>query len=234
MPRRAQPSASAAGSTVRTTGSVRPGRIDAVGLMPGAATGRRRGREFEHLARGTVTERQLVVLDGSRLGQVHADLPPVGIGPRSRGLGEVAQHGDRSRRGAPGDHAELHGRQVLGLVDDDMSVRAGAAAGQERGLVQQGEVVGTPCRRGCAELPGAQKQLPFRLGQEPGGVALELGTRGQELTHERGGGDRRPQCVEEGGELVARRELAFEPGFVGAQACRRTEDAPRLADEPGP
>ena len=64
-------------------------------------------------------------------------------------------------------------------------------------------------------------------------MILELGARGEEVAHQRGGGDRRPEGVEQGNEFVGPRQLALEPRLVSAQPGRGAEDAPRLAHQPG-
>ena len=47
-------------------------------------------------------------------------LPPTGR-PGCGALGEVAEDGGRTQRAAPPDGAVLHGRQILCLVEDDVT-----------------------------------------------------------------------------------------------------------------
>ncbi len=57
---------------------------------------------------------------------------------------------------------------------------------------------------------------------------------GEQVADERGGGDRRPERVEQRGEFVRPGQLALEPGFVGAQTGGGAEGAAGLAHEAGP
>ena len=70
--------------------------------------------------------------------------------------------------------------------------------------------------------------------EESLGEALQLRAGGEQVADERGGGDGRPERVEERGELLGRGELALEPGFVGTQAGGGAEGAASLAHEAGP
>ena len=49
-----------------------------------------------------------------------------------------------ARRAAPGQRPQLHGRQVLGLVDDDVPVAAGRSGDGRLGLVEQRQVGDRP------------------------------------------------------------------------------------------
>ena len=51
-------------------------------------------------------------------------LVPRAGGPRAAGLAQVAHDGERPAGHPPADHPQLHGRQVLGLVDDHVAERA--------------------------------------------------------------------------------------------------------------
>ena len=42
-------------------------------------------------------------------------------------MGDVAEHGDRSGMGSPCHCPELHGGEVLGLVEDDVTELLGSA-----------------------------------------------------------------------------------------------------------
>ena len=47
-------------------------------------------------------------------------------------------------RRAAGDHPELHWAQVLGFVDNNVSVGVGAAVDEELGLVEESKVCSCP------------------------------------------------------------------------------------------
>ena len=59
--------------------------------------------------------------------------------PRRRALGDVAEHGGRTGRAAAADSPQLHGREVLGLVEHDVT-EARSAPHQVAQLVEQGHV----------------------------------------------------------------------------------------------
>ena len=168
------------------------------------------------------------------VGQVSADLVPVCVRPWPRGLGQIAEHGDRAPRCTPGDHAELHRGQVLGLVHDDVPVRAGPTAREERGLVQEGQIVGAPGGGADGRATAPEKELPLARGEQTGGVPLQLLAGREQVAHQGGGGDRGPQSVHESAELLGGRELALEPGLVGTEPTGRAECGPCLADQARP
>ena len=49
---------------------------------------------------------------------------PRRLAARRRGLGEVAEDRERARRAPPGDRPKAELGEVLGLIDDDVAVRA--------------------------------------------------------------------------------------------------------------
>ena len=53
---------------------------------------------------------------------------------------------------APREHPQLHGREVLRLVDDHMTEAAGSALHERLGLVEEGEVAGCPRVTGGARV----------------------------------------------------------------------------------
>ena len=168
------------------------------------------------------------------VGQHGAHLAPVRVRPGPGGLGQVAEHGDRARRCPAGDHAELHRREVLGLVDDDVPVAARPPPGEERGFVEEGQIVDAPCGRGHGGVLGPDEQHQFLGGEEPASEAFQSVPGRQQFAHERGGRDRRPQQVQQRGELVRGDQLTFEPRLVSTQTGGGPEDAAGFADQTGP
>jgi len=76
------------------------------------------------------------------------------MGPRAGGLRDVAHDRHRTVERSPRQHSELHRRQILRLVDDDVAIRAHlvvlrrstlaprTSAEQRAGLIEQRHVVG--------------------------------------------------------------------------------------------
>ena len=114
-----------------------------------------------------------------------------------------------------------------------MSVAARSPSGEERGFVEKGQIVDAPRSGGHVGIPGPHQRPQFLGGEEPVAEALKLVSGRQQIAHECGERDRRPEHVEERGELVRGDQLAFEPRLVGAQSGGRPEDAPGLADQTG-
>ncbi len=111
-------------------------------------------REREHRAGEAIAHRQLGVLGVGGASEVRERLDP-GAGRRGAGrLREVAEHGHRVAAGPAGQHAQLHGRQILRLVDDDVVVLPGPALEQRLRLVEQREVGRGP-RLGLRPRAGA-------------------------------------------------------------------------------
>ena len=105
-----------------------------------------REREPHDLGRDAVGEHEL--LDRGRLdGQVLEHLVPALVGDRARRLGDVAEQRQPSRRRAPRDHPQLHRRQVLRLVDDDVPVGLRPAVDQLVELVEERDVGLSPRAR---------------------------------------------------------------------------------------
>ena len=109
-----------------------------------------------------------------------------------------------------------------------------AAAREERGLVEQSQIVDAPSRGRDGGAAAPEEQLPLVGGEQAGGAPLQLLARRQQVADQGGGGDGRPQRVEKGPELLGRRQLALEPGLVGSEATRGAERGPRLADQTRP
>ena len=83
-------------------------------------------RQLHVLGRDAVADGQLGPPDAPSGGQVLEDLVPVLVGPGAGGLGDVADDGHRPVERTTADHPQLHRRQVLDLVDDDVAVGADA------------------------------------------------------------------------------------------------------------
>ncbi len=142
----------------RSAAGRRPRAPSVGGRRSGAAT-------LEHPRRQRHVGRRDPVADGElgppgrpALGrEALEDLVPVGVGPGAGGLGDVADDRHRPVQRAAGEHPQLHRREVLGLVDDDVAVGAhlvvvvgpvapvlpppGPRPEQGPGLVEQRDVV---------------------------------------------------------------------------------------------
>ena len=160
------------------------------------------------------------------------NLVPRVIAPGARRLGQIAEHGEGSRRRPPGHHPELHRAQILGLVHHYVSVRPGPPVDEELRFVEQGEVVGCPRLRSHTFPFGTQQAPPFGLREDtPGGEPEALGT-GEEIAQQCRRGDRGPQVVEQILETVGGRQLAVEPGLVGLESAGGPELLPGQPDQP--
>ena len=89
-------------------------------------------------------------------------------------LCEVAEHGDRPARRAPGDHPELHRREVLCLVDDDVPVGAGVPVEEVARFVEERQVGGGPRRVRTAH---DQRLLRRRRARPSAARASRAGSR---------------------------------------------------------
>ena len=147
-------SASAAASRITAAASSSAATCDEARRLVAVAVGDRRGdvrrdqreqrqRELHHLPRHAVGEPKLLDLRLAPVGEVRHELVPAVIGDRPRGLGDVAE--DRHRAGrAPREHPQLHRRQVLRLVDDDVPVRRRRPLEERARLVEQRQVAVAP------------------------------------------------------------------------------------------
>ena len=113
------------------------------------------------LARHTVGMPQFLDVGLVAVRQMRQHIVPARITDRAGRLRDVAEHGQRAVPGAARDHSQLHGRQVLRLVDDHMAIGARRCAEQRARLVEQRDVAVRP----AAATP--YEQLLFRLGQDP-------------------------------------------------------------------
>ena len=174
-----------------------------------------RERELEHVARHAIGEAQLL---DHRLGaEIREQVVPAAVRDWPGGLRDVAEDGERSRRAAR-EHAELHRRQVLRLVDDHVAVRPVAALEQRPRLVEERQV-------GVARAPaaaGLQKSL-LRGVQDAGRCRGELPGARQQPAEELVGLRARPQLVERAIHEAAaaeRRLQVFEREVSGVPEAR--------------
>ncbi len=140
------------------------------------------GREGHDLGRDAVADGQLGEPGRTAVGEVGEHVGPVAWRVGAGGLGDVAHHGHRAVQRPPRRHAQLHGRQILHLVDDDVAVgpdlvvvRALAvaprlAAEQGTGLVEQGGV-----GIGPRHLADVGRALPVQRGHLVVGQPLRGG-----------------------------------------------------------
>ncbi len=159
---------------------------------PGWLHGRgRRGQELgsqvEDLTGSTIPKGQLVVPVVIGCGQMAQDVVPRGITPRSGGLCQVAENGQRPARCPTSHHSELHGAEILGLVNHDVPVGARSPVDEILGLVEQGEVIDRPRLRPHPLALGAQETAPLGLGHHPVRYGAQPVGPGQELAYQRRG-----------------------------------------------
>jgi hypothetical protein len=124
--------------------------------------------------------------------ELREDFLPRLVGDRPRCLSDVAQDRQGARGGAPDDHAQLHGREVLRLVDDHVAERPRALAEQRVRLVDERHVVlapGEPCAR--------THEQPLLIGvEDPLGGRGEPRARGEDPADEALRRHGRPDAVE--------------------------------------
>ena len=143
------------------------------------------------------------------VGQLVEHLVPVGVGPGAGGLRDVADDGHRAVERAAGEHAQLHRRQVLRLVDDDVAVGAHVVVGgltraphlrlgaeQRAGLVEQRHVVDGP--HGVLDVLGPRAHERRLLGraERAAGGQLDEGGGAEQVVEQVGGGEHRPHPLE--------------------------------------
>src|SRR5690606_14510326 len=118
-------------------------------------------------------------------------------GPRRGALGQVAEDGRRTVAAAPSQCAELHGRQVLRLVHDEVPQR-GRAFDEVGQLVQErgvgGRPSGGPPRTGGF---GPRQQFALLFGEVGAGGGGEEGGVGQQPVEDLLGGELGPYLVDE-------------------------------------
>ena len=69
---------------------------------------------------------------------------PVGLPAGRSGLGEVSQCGDGTSPATASDHAQLHGGEVLGLVDDNVPVGLSHPGDEGFSFIEEGQVGTAP------------------------------------------------------------------------------------------
>ena len=117
---------------------------------------------------------------------------PSGRGRRAGGLRDVAEDRHRASAGAPRDHAELHRRQVLRLVDDHVPERARRLGEQRERLVHQRDVVVAPAE----PRPGLAEEAQLALVEESVRSLREPRRSCQERADEDFGSGDRPDAIE--------------------------------------
>ena len=110
-------------------GGVPSSRMDRGGRRSGAATRSTRAAKAMFGAGSRYPIVSSARRAGRFFGQVLEDLVPALVGPLAGGLGDVAHDRHRTVERTPLEHAQLHRRQVLGFVDDDVAVRARLVVG---------------------------------------------------------------------------------------------------------
>ena len=108
----------------------RPGAPTRAGVRSGAASASTLAARRHVRAGEPVADRELGAAGRAAVGQLLEHLVPVGVGPRAGGLGDVADDGHRAVERAAGEHAQLHRREVLRLVDHDVAVGADVLVGR--------------------------------------------------------------------------------------------------------
>ena len=177
-------------------------------------TQRRRGdrhhpvREFHDLAGDAVADRQPDDPRRLAIGKVVEHVVPVGRSERPGCLREVADDRHRSVEGAASGHLELHRREVLDLVDDDVTVRAdlvgvvdlavaaGLGAEHVAGVVEQGDIGRSPPH--VVDRLRTRTEQRQRLGfvEHAASGELEQRLRPEQVVQELGRREQRPHPVE--------------------------------------
>lgn len=171
-----------------TRGGSPPARTERDGRTCGAATGRSRLAK-SRMAAGTPVAQLELGHPRLRGAEMDDRLFPAPLAAHRRRLRQVAEDGHGPVRTAARHQPELHGRQILGLVDDDVPIGRCHPYSEGLGLVQQGEVGPGP----SGPAPPAQPQI----GSRGRGV-------GEHGPHHAGGGQGGPDRVERALERLAR------------------------------
>ena len=168
----------------RRSSSPRWRRTECGGVRAGAIVGQQPGGEVDHRAGHPEAGDQFGDL-GLGVAEMGERLRPGPGGPRRGRLGQVAQHGDRAGAGAAADRAQLHRRQVLGLVHDHVP-ETRRPAEQVGGLVDQDHVGEGPAGR--LRRPGRFAVIMINCCSS--GVEDALGLLGQEVARRSAAGGR--------------------------------------------
>ena len=112
-----------------------------------------RQRELHDLARDAVGVAELLDLGVVAAREVRQHLVPARVRDRPGPLGDVAEDRQRALARAPRDHPQLHRREVLRLVDDDVVVRARRLADERVRLVEQRHVPLAPAGAAPPQQP---------------------------------------------------------------------------------
>ncbi len=152
-------------------------------------------------------------------------------GPLTGRLGDVADDRHRPRQAAPAEHAQLHGRELLGLVHHDVAVGPGPVVvgrrlplgrpEQRPGLVEQGQVgVGPGHRVGSRPGVPAQKAALVVGEEAPAGQVDQRG-RPEEVPQQLLGREDRPHPLERLDHLRPPAHLPAEVSGVDGRLGRR-------------
>ena len=205
----------------------RPGRVAHAARRVGAAVGRHGRGDPQEVLRHAVGDPQVAHGVPRRAGRVEHLVPrrELRVGGALR---DVAEDRHGLAAGAADDHAQLHRREVLRLVDDHVPVSAQVGVDQPARLVEQRHVarpqrlvLGRAGAQQQVDLPGLEQAVG--RGGQPRAVAEE---RAEELV----GGDPRPRLVR---ELLVGLRLAHERlELVVADAERRPPALLHAGGEP--
>ena len=193
-----------------TASSPRERRTDVGGSRSGAIVRQQPGGVLDHLAGHPEPAGELLDVRVG-LAEVAERLGPGPGRPGRGGLREVAEHGERAGRGAPGQRAQHHRREVLRLVGDDVrratacarrgrrprrpAPRRPATSASSRGSSAASPTAAAPARRRSrspsargGEEVGVRQQPPHQPGRVDGrpdrvGVVLDRLAAGHGVLH---------------------------------------------------
>jgi len=138
---------------------------------------------------------------------------PARLRSRGGGLGKVAKNRHRAGRTPPGDCPQLHGREVLSLVDDGVAVGAADPVEQRVGLVDQHELGERPRLVVEPARPGAAQQERLLSGvEDPRGRLGERPLVREHPLHQHGRRERRPDLRDRRVQRRVRPHLGVEGG----------------------
>ena len=169
--------------------------------------------ELHDLGRDAVADGQPGHPAGPAVREVVGDIAPARRRPRSGRLGEVADDGQRAVERPPGDHLQLHRREVLDLVDDDVAVRPdlvgvvdpAAAVGHRTehlaGVVEQGDVGRRPAHVGDIVGPWSVERLDLGLVEHVASGEPQQRSGAEQVVEQLGRREHRPHPLEGGADL---------------------------------
>ena len=152
--------------------------------------------QLHDLSGDAVADRQPGHPAGPAVREVIGDIAPTRRRPRPRRLGEVADDRQRAVERPSGDHLQLHRREILDLVDDDVAVRPDLvglvdppAAVRHRteyvaGVVEQGDVGRRPAHVGDIVGSWSIQRLDLRLVEEVAGGQPQQRSRAEQVVEQ--------------------------------------------------